>query len=74
MYTAHPNTSRNVDVPVSGHVSEHDAPEYEPERGCSGIRVVCQDVSEHDTPEYEPERRHSGTRVFQVYRDSIPRR
>ena len=24
--------------------------------------------------EYEPERRSSGTRIFQVYRDSIPRR
>ena len=24
--------------------------------------------------EYDPERRRSGTRVFQVYRDSIPRR
>ena len=24
--------------------------------------------------EYEPERRRSGTRIFQVYRDSIPRR
>jgi len=24
--------------------------------------------------EYKPERRRSGTRIFQVYRDSIPRR
>jgi hypothetical protein len=24
--------------------------------------------------EYEPERRRSGTRIYQVYRDSVPRR
>ena len=53
--------SASVSPSVSGNVSSSVSGNVSPS--------VLGNVSE-----YEPERRRSGTRVFQVYRDSIPRR
>ena len=53
--------SASVSPSVSGNVSPSVSGNVSPS--------VSGNVSE-----YDPERRRSGTRVFQVYRDSIPRR
>jgi len=63
------SVSGNVLPCVSGNVSPSVLGNVSPSVSGNVSPSVLGNVSE-----YETERRRSGTRVFQVYRDSIPRR
>jgi hypothetical protein len=61
--------SASVSASVLGNVSPSVSGNVSPSVSGNVSPSVSGNVSE-----YETERRRSGTRVFQVYRDSIPRR